>query len=69
MVFSMVDREMEIMRDSTSKGNSSRFDKFSRSGGVVRAVKLSLCAALLVAAAGAQPSADWRIDTFAGVWG
>ena len=36
------------------------------SGGGVRAVKLALCAALLAAAAGAQPSADWRIDTFAG---
>ena len=57
------------MRDSTSKGSSSRFDKLSRSGGGVRAVKLALCAALLVAAAGAQPSADWRIDTFAGLPG
>ena len=47
------------MRDSTSKGSSSRFDKLSRSGGGVRAVKLALCAALLVAAAGAQPSAEF----------
>ena len=57
------------MWDSTSKGSSSRFDKLSRSGGGVRAVKLALCAALFVAAAGAQPSADWRIDTFAGLPG
>ena len=36
------------------------------SGGGIRAVKLALCAALLAATAGAQPSAGYRIDTFAG---
>ena len=36
------------------------------SGGGIRAVKLTLCAALLAAAAGAQPAADWTITTFAG---
>ena len=36
------------------------------SGGGVRAVKLALCAALLAAAAGAQPAADWTITTIAG---
>ena len=54
------------MRNSISKGISSRFAELSRSGGGVRAVKLALCAAVLAEAAGAQPSADWRIDTFAG---
>ena len=41
--------------------------ELSRSGWGVRAVKLALCVALLATAAGAQPSADWRIDTFAGL--
>ena len=54
------------MRNSISKGISSWFAELSRSGGGVRAVKLALCAAVLAEAAGAQPSADWRIDTFAG---
>ena len=54
------------MRNSISKGILSRFAELSRSGGGVRAVKLTLCAALHFAAAGAQPSADWIIDTFAG---
>ena len=36
------------------------------SGGGIRAVKLTLCAALLAAAAGTQPAADWTITTFAG---
>ena len=56
------------MRDPRSKRISSRFAELPRSGGGVRAVKLALCAALLAAAAGAQSaSADWRIDTFAGL--
>ena len=54
------------MRNSISRGSSSRFAELSRSGGEVRAVKLALCAALLAAAAGAQPSAGWKIDTIAG---
>ena len=54
------------MRNSISKGISSWFAELSRSGGGVRAVKLVLCAAVLAEAAGAQPSADWRIDTVAG---
>ena len=54
------------MRNSTSKGSSSRFAELLRSGMGVRAVKLTLCAALLAATAGAQRSADWRIDTIAG---
>ncbi len=37
-----------------------------RIGGGVRTFKLAVCATLLVAAAGAQTSADWRIDTIAG---
>ena len=37
------------------------------SGGGVRAVKLALCAALLAAAAGAQPAADWTITTIVGM--
>ena len=55
------------MRNSTSKGIVSRFAELSRRGGGVRAVKLALCTALLAAAAGAQSSAGWRIDTFAGL--
>ena len=39
------------------------------SGGGVRAVKLALCAALLAAAAGAQPAADWTITTIVGTGG
>ncbi|MCY4588591.1 MAG: SBBP repeat-containing protein, partial [Bryobacterales bacterium] len=31
-------------------------------------MKLTLCAALLVSAAGTQPSDDWTISTFAGTW-
>ena len=49
------------------RGSSSRFAELSRVGGEVCTVKLALCAALLVGAAGAQPSANWRIDTFAGL--
>ena len=55
------------MRNSISKRMSSRFAALPRSGGGVRVVKLALGAALLVAAAGAQPSSDWIIDTFAGL--
>ena len=55
------------MQNSISKGISIQFAELSQSGGGVRAIKLALCAALLAAAAGAQPSADWRIDTFAGL--
>ncbi len=46
--------------------SSRRFAESPRSGGGARGVKLALCAVLLVTAAGAQPSADWRIDTIAG---
>ena len=53
------------MRDS-SKRTPSQIAELLGSGGGVRAVKLILCAALLAAAAGAQTSHDWRIDTFAG---
>ena len=53
------------MRDS-SKRSPSQIAELLRSGGGVRAVKFILCAALLAAAAGAQTSHDWRIDTFAG---
>ena len=55
------------MQNSISKGILIQFAELSQSGGGVRAIKLALCAALLAAAAGAQPSADWRIDTFAGL--
>ncbi len=54
------------MQDSTSQEISSRFAALPRRSGGVRAVKLALCAALVAAAAPAQPSADWKIDTFAG---
>ena len=55
------------MQNSISKAILIQFAELSQSGGGVRAIKLALCAALLAAAAGAQPSADWRIDTFAGL--
>ncbi len=56
------------MRNSISKRMLSRLAEWSRGGGGVRAVKLALCAVLLAASAGAQSeSADWRIDTFAGL--
>ncbi len=56
------------MRNSIVKELLSRFAEWSRGGGGVRAVKLALCAVLLAASAGAQSeSADWRIDTFAGL--
>ena len=55
------------MQNSISKGILIRFDELSQGGGGVRAIKLALCAALLAAAAGAQSSADWRIDTVAGL--
>ena len=55
------------MQNSISKGILIRFAELSQSDGGVRAIKLALCAAFLAAAAGAQPSADWRIDTFAGL--
>ena len=51
----------------SSRGSSSRFAALSWSGGGVRAGKLALCTALLAAAAGAQSSVNWRIDTFAGL--
>ena len=57
----------DIVQNSISKGILIRFAELSQSGGGVRAIKLALCAALLAAGAGAQPSADWRIDTFAGL--
>ena len=57
----------DITQNSISKGILIQFAELSQSGGGVRAIKLALCAALLAAAAGAQPSADWRIDTFAGL--
>ena len=53
------------MRNS-SKRRPSQIAELLRSGGGVRAVKLILCAALFAAAAGAQPQASYRIDTFAG---
>ena len=46
--------------------SSRRFAESPRSGGGARGVKLALCAALLASGAGAQTSADWRIDTIAG---
>ena len=55
------------MRNSIVKELLSRFAALPRSGGGVRAVKLALCAVLLAASAGAQSSANWRIDTFAGL--
>ena len=53
------------MRNS-SKRRPSQIAELLRSGGGVRAGKLILCAALFAAAAGAQPQASYRIDTFAG---
>ena len=53
------------MRNS-SKRRPSQIAELLRSGGGVRAVKLILCAALFAAAAGAQSSTSYRIDTFAG---
>ncbi len=56
------------MRNSIVKELLSRLAEWSRGGGGVRAVKLALCAVLLAVSAGAQSeSADWRIDTFAGL--
>ena len=55
------------MRNSRSKRSRSRFTELLRSGGGVRAVKLILCAALFATVAVAQSSANWRIDTFAGL--
>ena len=56
------------MRNSISKGISSRFAELSRNGGGVRVVKLALCAALFAAAVWAQPPVGfgYRIDTVAG---
>ena len=65
-VFSLF-RLVDIMRHSTSKGILRQFAELSRSGGGVRAITLALCAALLAAVTGARSSADWRIDTFAGL--
>ena len=54
-----------IIRNS-SKRRPSQIAESLRSGGGVRAVKLILCAALFAAAAVAQSSTSYRIDTFAG---
>ena len=53
----------------SSRVSSSRFAELPRSDEGVRAVKLALCAVLLAAAAGAQPSDGdgWRIDPFSGL--
>ena len=53
------------MRNS-SKRSPSQIAELLRSGGGVRAVKLILCIALFAAAAGAQSSTSYKIDTFAG---
>ena len=53
------------MRNS-SKRRPSQIAELLRSGGGVRAVKHILCAALFAAAAVAQSSTGYRIDTFAG---
>ena len=53
------------MRDS-SKRRPSRIAELLRSGCGVHAVKLILCAALFAAAAVAQSSTSYRVDTFAG---
>ncbi len=60
---------MKTGQSVLGSGSSNRFAALLRSGGGVRAVKLALCAVLLAAAAGAQSSANWRIDTFAGLLG
>ena len=54
------------MRDLTSEGCSSRITELLRRSGGVRAVKLTLCIALLAAVAGPQPPADGTINTIAG---
>ena len=54
------------MRDS-SKRSPSQIAELLRSGGGVRAVKVILCVALFAAAAMAQSSTSYGIDTFAGV--
>ena len=53
------------MRDS-SKKSPSQIAELLRSGGGVRAVKLILCVVLFAAAAVAQSSTSYRIDTVAG---
>ncbi len=53
------------MRNS-SKRRPSQIAELLRNGGGVRAVKHILCAALFAAAAVAQSSTGYRIDTFAG---
>ena len=55
------------MQNSISKGILIQFAELSQSGGGVRAIKLALCAALFAAAAMAQSSTSYGIDTFAGV--
>ena len=52
--------------NSTNEGSLSRSDELLRSGVGARAARLNLCAVLLTAAAGAQPSAVGTITTFAG---
>ena len=52
--------------DSTNEGSSIRFAELPRNGAGAIAAQLALCVTLLVTAAGAQTSADWRIDTVAG---
>ena len=53
--------------DSTNEGSSIRLAELPRNGAGVLGVQLVLCAVLLVTTAGAQPSAEWRIDTYAGL--
>ena len=55
------------MRDPRSKGSSIRLAELPRNGAGTLGVQLLVCAVLLVTTAGAQPSAEWRIDTFAGL--
>ena len=53
--------------DSTNEGSSIWFAELPRNGAGALGVQLVVCAVLLVTTAGAQPSAEWRIDTFAGL--
>ena len=55
------------MRYPRSKVTLSRFAELPRNSAGTLAVQLALCAVLLARAFGAQPSAGWRIDTFAGL--
>ena len=53
--------------DSINEGSSIRFAELLRNGAGALSVQLALCAVLLVMVAGEQPSAGWRIETFAGL--